>query len=240
MAEARAAALPSALLFDLDGTVADTDPLHLEVFRELFAQWGIEVDHAFFNKHISGRHNRDIFSKWMPGSPTLAQVDAESSAKEARFRDRARGRLAPLPGLIQLMEAARSAGIPMAAVTNAPRENAEFIIEQCGLAPFLQTLVLGSECARAKPFPEPYLEGLRRVGAAAAGAVVFEDSETGVRAGAAAGALVVGLTTGHAAHALHRVGATHCVPNFAPLSLPLLADLLRRRAEAPQQQQSSA
>ena len=63
--------LPSALLFDLDGTVCDTDPLHLEVFAALFKEWGApHVDHPFFNKHISGRLNHDIFSAWMPGKPT--------------------------------------------------------------------------------------------------------------------------------------------------------------------------
>lgn len=224
-----AGALPSALLFDLDGTVANTDPVHLQVFRELFAQWGIDCDAAFFNKHISGRLNRDIFGKWMPGNPSVEQIDATSAAKEALFRDRARGQLGPLPGLVALMEAAQSAGVPMAAVTNAPRENAEFLIEQCGLRRFLPVLVLGAECARAKPHPEPYLEGMRRLGVGAAGAVVFEDSETGVRAGAAAGALVVGVTTGHAAHALHAAGAAHCVPDFTSLTVALLGDLLRKR-----------
>lgn len=229
MAEQQQHHKPSALLFDLDGTVADTDPLHLVIFAEIFKEWGIPIDRTFFNAHISGHHNSDIFGKWMPGKPSPAEIEAIGAAKEARFREYANGRLGPLPGLLQLMNEAKSAAVPMAAVTNAPRLNAEFLIDQCKLSSYLQSLVLGSECTRPKPFPDPYLEGMRRVGAVAPTTIVFEDSQTGVRAGSASGAFVVGVCTGHSAHALKEAGAHHCVADFTEVSMEVLSKLLQQR-----------
>jgi beta-phosphoglucomutase len=54
------------------------------------------------------------------------------------------------------------------------------MIEQCKLTPYIKSLVIGMECTRPKPFPDPYLEGMRRLGATAKSVIVFEDSETGM------------------------------------------------------------
>lgn len=71
----------------------------------------------------------------------------------------------PTPGLRELMTVAKSANIRMHAVTNAPYENAVFLMDTLRLHDFLEGAVIGERCARPKPFPDPYLEGLVRVGA---------------------------------------------------------------------------
>lgn len=79
-------------------------------------------------------------------------------------------------------------GIRKVAVTNAPRLNAELMLRALGLEGYFEHLVIGTECTRAKPFPDPYLEGMRLVGATdAARCVAFEDSPTGLGAAVAAG-----------------------------------------------------
>ena len=99
--------------------------------------------------------------------------------------------------------------------SDLPRANAEMMLSGLRLdARFAGRLVLGEECARAKPHPDPYLEGLRLLGLPPHGVIVVEDSPAGVRAGVAAGLPVVGLTTGQSAEALRAAGASAIAADF--------------------------
>src|SRR5438067_216018 len=115
--------------------------------------------------------------------------------KEAIFRELASDGIRPLPGLMELLDLADRADIPMAAVTNAPRLNAEMMLSGLGVAHRFKALVIGDELAHGKPHPLPYLEGLRATGAAPGRSVAFEDSRSGVRAAFAAGIATVGIRT---------------------------------------------
>ena len=89
------------------------------------------------------------------------------------------------------------------------------MISAIGLDGFFEVLVIGAECAAAKPHPEPYLEGLRRLGCAPEEAVAFEDSPSGMAAAAAAGIATFGVLTTQPAAALEAAGAVGCVADFA-------------------------
>ena len=86
--------------------------------------------------------------------------------KEAAFRKLASGQIQPLAGLMTLLALADRANIPMVAVTNAPRLNAEMLLSGLGIADRFKVLVIGDELPHGKPHPMPYLEGLRAVNAA--------------------------------------------------------------------------
>ena len=120
--------------------------------------------------------------------------------KEAAFRKLVAGQIRPMPGLMALLARADSADIPMVAVTNAPRLNAEMLLSGLGIANRFKVLVIGDELAQGKPHPMPYLEGLRAVGAAADLSLAFEDSRSGVQSASAAGIRTIGIRTslGHA------------------------------------------
>lgn len=105
------------------------------------------------------------------------------------------GQIAPLQGLMALLDRADSAGIPMVAVTNAPRLNAELLLSGLGITHRFKALVIGAELPHGKPHPLPYQEGLRFVGARAEASIAFEDSRTGVQSAAAAGIPTVGIRT---------------------------------------------
>ena len=86
----------------------------------------------------------------------------------------AQGELKEVPGLFRLCDWIKSKGIRRVAVTNAPRKNAEQMINALGLSSFFEDLIIGAECERAKPFPDPYLKGLISLGVSADEAFVFE------------------------------------------------------------------
>lgn len=184
----------AALLFDIDGTLADTDPLHLEAFNRTFAPYGHHFDKPRFALELQGLANEAIARRFVPH---LSPADGMEvlRGKEETFRDLARSAIHAVPGLFALMHMADAAGLPMAAVTNAPRANADLILDGLGIRHRFRALVIGEELAHGKPHPLPYLEGLRLLGASAEASVAFEDSRTGIASATAAGLATIGIRT---------------------------------------------
>jgi len=188
-----------ALLFDIDGTLADTDALHLEAFNQVFGPRGHVFDHARFTRELQGFSNASIGGRFLAEEPPTRQA-AIIGEKEAAFRKLVAGKIQPVPGLMPLLALADRAGIPMVAVTNAPRLNAEMLLSGLGIRHRFKALVIGDELAHGKPHPMPYLEGLRAVNAAPNLSLAFEDSRSGIQSASAASIATIGIRTnlGHA------------------------------------------
>jgi HAD superfamily hydrolase (TIGR01509 family) len=202
-----------ALLFDIDGTLTDTDALHLEAFNEVLGPHGHAFDHARFTKELQGFSNASISERFLTGEPPGRQA-AIMGEKEQAFRTLVAGRIQPLPGLMALLAQADRANIPMVAVTNAPRLNAEMLLSGLGIADRFKVLVIGDELAHGKPHPMPYLEGLRAVGAAPKTSVAFEDSRSGVQSASSAGIATVGIRTSLSHDEMVAVGAVMSAKDF--------------------------
>lgn len=198
-----------ALLFDLDGTLADTDPLHFLAWKEALRPFGLEVDEAFYRRHISGRLNPEIVRDLLGLEGEEAKRLIEG--KEALFRELAQT-LKPIPGLEELLHWAEKRGLAWGVVTNAPRENALHVLKALGLKPSL--LVLAEEVGRGKPHPRPYQVALRRLGLLPQEALAFEDSPSGVKSAVGAGIPTLGVLTGHQEEALRESGARSVVRDF--------------------------
>ena len=202
-----------ALLFDIDGTLADTDALHLEAFNQVLGPRGHTFDHARFTKELQGFSNASISARFLAEEPPTRQT-AIIGEKEATFRKLVAGKIQPLPGLMALLARADRAGIPMVAVTNAPRLNAEMLLSGLGITDRFKALVIGDELAHGKPHPMPYLEGLRAAGASAALSIAFEDSRSGIQSAAAAGIATIGIRTSLAHADMVAAGAVTTAANF--------------------------
>ncbi len=203
----------SALLFDLDGTLVDSDAKHLAAFQRVFAPHGISVDRTTYERDIHGAPN-ELIGKVFLSHLSPERRSAILAEKEAVYRSDL-GDIEPIAGAVALLDFADRRGLKRAVVTNAPRANAETVLSALGLEARLPIVVTGSELSRAKPDPLPYLKGLQFTGALAAYSVAFEDSPSGVRAAAAAGLAVVGLTTTLHEAALIEAGATFAANDFA-------------------------
>src|SRR5882757_2206521 len=202
-----------ALLFDIDGTLTDTDALHLEAFNEVLGPHGHAFDHARFTKELQGFSNASISERFLAGQSPERQA-VIMGEKEQAFRKLVAGRIQPLAGLMALLAQADRANVRMVAVTNAPRLNAEMLLSRLGIADRFRFLVIGDELAHGKPHPMPYLEGLRAVSAAAALSVAFEDSRSGVQSASAAGIATVGIRTSLAHADMVAAGAVTTATNF--------------------------
>lgn len=203
----------AALLFDIDGTLADTDPIHLQAFNTAFAPYGHSFDKARFSRELQGLANVAIAARFVPHlSPEAGMQVLEE--KEKLFRELVAEAIHPVPGLFELMDFADRHGVPMAAVTNAPRANAELLLDGLGVRGRFQAIVIGAELPHGKPHPLPYLEGLRLLGADAAHSVAFEDSRTGIASAAAAGIATVGIRTSLVHEDLEAAGAVISVDGY--------------------------
>jgi HAD superfamily hydrolase (TIGR01509 family) len=183
-----------ALLFDIDGTLADTDALHLEAFNAVLGPRGHTFDHARFTRELQGFSMQSIRERFL-GNETPERQLAIMEEKEAAFRALVSGRIKPTAGLMTLLDRADDTGIPMVAVTNAPRLNADLLLSGLGIANRFKAVVIGDELAHGKPHPLPYLEGLRLAGADADRSMAFEDSQSGLRSASSAGIATIGIRT---------------------------------------------
>jgi HAD superfamily hydrolase (TIGR01509 family) len=212
-----------ALLFDLDGTLAETDSLHLPTWVDALQPYGIEVDKAFYKQRISGRSNSKIVQDLLPD---LSAEEGRKLAdtKESNFRERAH-ELEPLPGLLDFMQEGRDRGLSLALVTNAPAENVEAILLALELDAFFDEVVLSDEVGPVKPDPAPYKAALDKFGISPEETLAFEDSTSGIASSVAAGIPTVGIASTQRPDTLEEAGAFMVAKDFTD---PELRELLDR------------
>jgi beta-phosphoglucomutase len=201
-----------ALIFDMDGTLVHSDPVHLEAFAEVLKAEGVDINEEIYRSKIIGRTNEAIFASLLPHLP-VEKHETYADEKEATFRRMAQD-LKPLEGLLDLLGWAEMRGIRIALVTNAPRLNADHMLEALGLAGRFEVEITIEEVERGKPDPLPYLTALERLGIQADEAIAFEDSPSGMRAAKAAGLFSFGVLTGLTGDEMRRIGADGAIVTF--------------------------
>lgn len=212
-----------ALLFDLDGTLSDTDALHSPAWLNLLARHGVEADEEFYKTRISGRSNAVIIRELLPHL-TDDEVQAVIDAKETDFRDLATD-LEPLPGLLDFIEEGRRRDMKIALVTNAPGDNVPIVLATLGVEKYFDELIFADDVGAGKPDPAPYAAALHKLGLAPEEAVAFEDSASGISSATGAGISTVGIASTQKPGYLLDVGAFVAAENFTdPKLWALLTD----------------
>jgi HAD superfamily hydrolase (TIGR01509 family) len=211
-----------ALLLDLDGTLAETDSLHLPTWIEVLRPHGVAINEEFYRANISGRANNEIVRDLLPHLDAR-EGEELAGAKEASFRRRAT-ELEPLPGLLDFLTRARERGLVTALVTNAPEENVEAILLALELEEFFEEVVLADEVGPVKPDPAPYRAALERLGVPPEEALAFEDSTSGIASAVGAGVATVGIASTQADEKLLGAGAFLVAPDFTDPELRALLD----------------
>eukprot|EP00056_Hartaetosiga_gracilis_P016109 m.3892 g.3892 ORF g.3892 m.3892 type:complete len:243 (-) comp3759_c0_seq1:130-858(-) len=183
-------------LFDLDGTLVQTDHLHFKAWNILGAEIDLKLSEGEYKKSVSGRQNAPVLRELRPEFPET-YVKELSLKKEGIFRDLLGNNAAPVNGADMFVEALHSCNIPYCIVTNAPRVNVDLMLSSSGLDKWFpkDRLVLAQHLRHSKPHPLPYLEGLKLLGIEARNGVVFEDSIAGITAGVRANINTVGVRT---------------------------------------------
>ncbi len=185
-----------ALIFDMDGVVVNSNPLHREAWAEFNRRYGVETTEEMLER-MYGRRNDAIVRDFFGEDLSEQEVAARGAAKEELYREMLEERLeqALAPGLRPFLET--YSGALTALATNAEPANVNFILDRARLRPYFRVVVSGDQVRSPKPHPEIYLKTADLLGAAPANCIVFEDSYVGVEAALAAGMRVVGVCTTH-------------------------------------------
>ncbi len=181
-----------ALVFDLDGVIVDSMPMHTKAWRVYLRRCGVSCEDI---ERMHGRRNDDIVLDFMGAHLTPAEVFAHGAAKEQLFREMITAELQSLlvPGIAEFIQRYRSA--PLAVASNAEPANIDFTLDGAHLREYFKVIVNGMQVKNPKPFPDVYLKAADELGVAPENCIVFEDSPTGVQAARAAGTRVVGVET---------------------------------------------
>lgn len=207
----------AAILFDLDGTIVNTDPIHYQAWQDMLLKYGIEIDETFYKSRISGRLNPEIVKDILPQlSPAAGAKFADE--KEALFRQKAPN-LKPLAGFSELLAWTETHHLKRALVSNAPRLNVEFMLEVLGIKEAFDIVVLAEDCIAGKPDPAPYEVALQKLAITAEPAIALEDSPSGIRSAVSAGIRTVGIASTHDPQVLQEIGAFLVIPDFTDLQI---------------------
>ncbi|MBY0507054.1 MAG: HAD family phosphatase [Bryobacteraceae bacterium] len=173
------------MLFDFDGVIVDSEPIHYESWLDLLEPLGIQPTWEWFQAHCIGIADVELFDTIASLNPTATgeQVRRVYPAKTARYRESMRESPPFAPGIGDLLKDLKSAGLRYGLVTSSSREEVIPIVAVGGLN--FNHYVFGDEVQFRKPHPEPYLKGAAALGASRI--LAIEDSEHGANSALAAG-----------------------------------------------------
>jgi beta-phosphoglucomutase len=184
-----------AVLFDMDGTLIDSMPLH----ERSWILWHAELELPFddpdgFFHATAGRTNVEILRDiWSDRGD--AELDALAHRKEHLYREIAARELTLIAGAAEVCAQARARGLKVAVCTAAPLENIAVAFERFGLSALVDTVTSPADGLRGKPHPDIFAEAARRLGVAPEHCLVFEDAPLGIEAARRAGMAAVVMTT---------------------------------------------
>lgn len=182
-----------AVIFDMDGVIVDNHDYHHEAWMTFYQKYGLTVQGDV--SRFFGRTNTDILNSVFPDELTHKQLYEYAGEKEKLYRDLYEGNIEPADGLEVLLEKLRNAGHKLAIATSAPSGNVDFVLGNTNLHMYFDAIVDSSMITRGKPDPEIYLKAAQELGVEPKHCVVVEDSVSGIRAGKAAGMMVVAITS---------------------------------------------
>lgn len=188
----------TAFLFDLNGTIVDDMAYHKKVwYHVLVNELGAKMSFEQVAAEMYGKNSELLDRVFGKGHFSPEQVQEIEMAKERKYQEIYRPVMKPLPGLMDFLEAARSAGIPMAIGSAAIPFNIDFVLDELQIRSYFSSIVSAFDVPVSKPNPDVFLKGARDLGAAPDNCIVFEDAPKGVEAAANAGMKAVAITTMH-------------------------------------------
>jgi haloacid dehalogenase superfamily, subfamily IA, variant 3 with third motif having DD or ED len=205
-----------AILFDLDGVIIDSEPLHEKAFRQTSLHLGRDLTQEEVAS-LKGTVDEIGAVKLLEYNPvatlSVPQVmEYYNNIYKAMF-----DQIRLIPGSREFIQKAHRKDLKLGLTTSALQENQQRIFERFNLWPFFSTTITGQDIINGKPHPEPSLKTAEKLGVAPANALVIEDSVNGVRSGKAAGCRVIAITTSFPRERLMELQADYVVDSFAEL-----------------------
>ncbi|MEO7275102.1 MAG: HAD family phosphatase [Vicinamibacterales bacterium] len=184
---------PRAVLWDMDGTLADSGEQHWEAWREAMAATGRTLTRAQFSAAF-GQRNESFLREWLGAELSAEAIARFGDDKEAVYRRRvAADGLSALPGAVARATRLHAAGWRQAVASSAPRANVQVMLRAIGLDSVIDTIVGAEDVVQGKPAPDVFLAAARAVDVPPQRCIVVEDAAVGVEAARRAGMRSIGV-----------------------------------------------
>jgi len=177
------------VVFDLDGVLINSEPLHCRAFQDILAPYGIQVtEEEYFARYLV-YSDREVLERLLPKGQCLNEAVA---AKERRYWQLLEGGVPPFPDGLALL--AKTDGWRVGLATGSIRREAELALHCLGIRQRFSVIVSREDCGKGKPDPEPYLRAAEALDLTPRRCVVIEDAPGGIQAAKAAGMACVAVT----------------------------------------------
>jgi HAD superfamily hydrolase (TIGR01509 family) len=204
-------------LFDLDGTLVNTDKVYYKVWKQILNKYNIDLTEDIFQKYIHGNSDETVIKTLIP-----IVTDNISEWKDRLFIENLSD-VVMIDGALDLMKKVAELGHKCAIVTNCNRKVAERVVGHFHFDRFIDFIIVGAECSKPKPYPEPYLAAMKRYNILSNRAIIFEDSKSGLLSASSANPYcIVGITTNYSKKELLVNGAATGIDDYLHLDIPSL------------------
>jgi len=206
---------PSALIFDMDGVLVDSEPVHKRAKEEAFRQFGIVLPEAVYDSY-KGRPDATMLPEVLGARGFSPETVAEISRLKHQIFESIKHELRPVDGAADFIRWA-AARHRIALATSATTRNRELVLAVLNAGDVFETIVDGSRHTRPKPDPEVFQVAMRELGVGPGDCWVIEDSVNGLLAAKAAGCYAVAITTTFDRATVSAAGADAAVDSFGEL-----------------------
>ncbi len=213
-----------AVVFDLDGLMFNTELIYDELGDALLSSRG-KVMTPDLKLAMIGRRPQESLQLMIDMHSLTDSVQELMDESQARFFEIAAGRLAPMPGLHELLDHIEFCGLPKGVATSSSHGYVQRIVGPFGLLPRFSVILAAEDVTRGKPHPEIYLKAANKLGIDPGEMMVLEDSQNGTNAAASAGAVAIAVPHDHTRH--HDFSRAHLVAER--LNDPRVLELLKSR-----------
>lgn len=222
-----------AIVFDFDGVVVDSEPVHFAAMLEVGRGFGASFDYEAYQEKLIGFDDRDalsyILENWIPGQPRGNRVTLtphqlmDLCAQKQRAFDRIAAEGVPtVPGTVELIDQAAEAGFPIAIGSGATRADIELILRQLDRMSRFEHIVTANDVEKSKPHPQTYAMACEKLGFAPNECLAIEDTVAGLTSAKQAGLMTLALATTTPASELSI--AQRVIPNLVGVGLDQLQD----------------
>lgn len=217
-----------AVIWDMDGVIADTADFHMTAWQETFRKRGVEFTEEDF-RHTFGQRN-DITIRGVLGKDvSQEEIDRIGEEKEADYRQRIRQNIRLLPGVITLLKSLAGSGFRQAVASSAPLENVKQILTSLEIESYFGSVISEKDVSESKPSPQAFLLAAQRLGIKPVCCVVIEDAVAGVTAARRSGMRCIGVTNTHPRESLKK--ADLVVSSLEAVCVTVVEDLLNRTSK---------
>ncbi len=193
----------TAVIFDLDGVLIDSEDGHLRSWAMLADELGYRISREEFLATF-GRRNEEVIPELFGANHSVQEIRNWGERKETLYRETMRGRVPAVEGAVELVRACAADGMRRAVGSSGHPLNVAMALEELGIAGYIDVVVTGSDVDRGKPDPSVFLLAASRLGISPKRCVVVEDAPAGVEAALAGGMVAVGVATTHGRESLSR------------------------------------